>query len=381
MAGLQASTIVSAFVFGMVLSLLGSIKLTLAERLNLGEARVGGLWSALSLALIPMMLLSGWLIDLVGIKWVLISSALLTSLGLTLLSLARTYKGCLGSILLSGLGAAGLSVGSIVLMPEAFWPDSSANPAAALNLGNVFFGLGALVTPTLADVLLRTVQFRRTLAVLALVCLAPAFIAAGTTSFPDLRQAAGGLAREFGQWHVWVAGLVFLLYAPIEGSLGTWTTTYLTDLGYRPTRASWLLSAFWLAFLATRLLTALLQHGPTLPTWSNPWVIIVLALLSAMALGHLAGAANRGHVGLGLLLLGACLGPIFPTLVGIVFAATPKAQHGTAYGLMFAIGSLGSLILPPLLGTYARRRTVRHALRIPMLLALAMAAGGLLLAL
>jgi hypothetical protein len=46
---------------------------------------------------------------------------------------------------------------------------------------------------------------------------------------------------------------------------------------------------------------------------------------------------------------------------------------------MFAIGSLGSLILPPLIGLFARRTTVQQALRIPMVLSVIMATGALLL--
>ena len=53
MFGLQGVTLVtasSAFVFGMVLALLGSLKLALAKRMSLGEHRIGGLLSALNLA-------------------------------------------------------------------------------------------------------------------------------------------------------------------------------------------------------------------------------------------------------------------------------------------------------------------------------------------
>ena len=59
MTALQATTISAAFVFGMILALLGSLKLALAKRLNLGEGRVGGLLSALNAAVIPLMLLAG----------------------------------------------------------------------------------------------------------------------------------------------------------------------------------------------------------------------------------------------------------------------------------------------------------------------------------
>src|SRR5579862_7490097 len=56
-------TISAAFVFGMVLALLGSLKLALAKRMNLGEGRIGFLLSALNFALMPMMILTGMLID------------------------------------------------------------------------------------------------------------------------------------------------------------------------------------------------------------------------------------------------------------------------------------------------------------------------------
>ena len=65
-------TIAAAFVFGMVLSLLGSLKLALAKRLSLGEGRISGLFATLNLALMPMMVLSGMVIDLSGVTWTLV---------------------------------------------------------------------------------------------------------------------------------------------------------------------------------------------------------------------------------------------------------------------------------------------------------------------
>jgi fucose permease len=111
-----------------------------------------------------------------------------------------------------------------------------------------------------------------------------------------------------------------------------------------------------------------------------PWLIVVLALLSAVTLGNLVGATYWRHGGLGLLLVGACFGPIFPTLVGLVLQTFPDAQ-GVAYGTMFAVGGTSGLMLPPLIGYYARRKTVREALRIPVVLALLLAAPALVLAL
>jgi fucose permease len=362
----------------MVLALLGSIKLALAKRLVLSEDRVGGLLSALNLALIPMMLLSGILIDELGVRRVFVVGSLVTSVAIFALALSDTYLRALGAVLLAGAGAACLSTASTVIMPLAFFPDQAA---ASQNMGNVFFGLGALVTPALAEWLLRRLDFRRAVGILAVLCLAPALIAAFTAL--EIPRQHGELWPVLSHPFLWLAGLVFFLYGPLEGSLGTWATTFLTDLGFRERRAAWLLSGFWLTFLAARLLTALLQEHQFLHSGaSEPWLLVGLALAAAVCLGNMAGARTGFSAALGLLLVGAFFGPVFPTLVGILLDYPEfKQKPGTAFGAMFAIGATGSLILPPLIGVYARRTNVQHAIRIPMVLALVLALASLLLGL
>jgi fucose permease len=370
-------TIASAFAVGMVLALLGSIKLPLAKRLQLSETRVGGLVSALFLAIIPLMLISGIIIDQAGARGVVLVGSLLTALALAGLALSQTYGKALSAILLAGAGGACLSSGSSVLMPKAFFPD---HVAASANVGNVFFGLGALLTPMLADLLIRSLGFRRAICLLAVVSLVPALLASATTPAAfAVADQRGDLWAVLGHPIVWLTGLAFFLYAPLEGSLSTWATTYLTDLGLRESRAAWLLSGFWLTFLAARLLAAFLEHQGILPQGAA--LLVLLALASAVVLGNMAGANSPRAATCGLLLVGALFGPIFPTLVGIVFGQFAPQDRGTAFGAMFTIGATGSLLLPPMIGAYARRTTIRRAMRIPVILSLALAAVTLFLGL
>jgi fucose permease len=373
MAGMQAVTAVTisgALVFGMMLALLGSLKLALAKRLDLGEGRVGSLLSALNLALIPMMLLSGVLIDRWAVRGVLIAGSVVLALAVFSLSVRLSYPRAFAALLLAGLGGAAVSAASVVLMPQAFFPGEEC---ASLNLGFVFFALGALVTPALTDVLLRAVGLRGTVALIAFLCLVPAFVAA--VAPVDVQQKAD-LQGLVGHESLWLAGLVFFLYAPLEASISVWATTWLTDLGHGERRAAWLLSGFWAMFLASRLLVAVLQHLRYLTPGWDAWVLVLPSLLAAVVLGNLAGSGRRGSARVGLLLLGFLLGPILPTLVGRVFRDFP-GETGTAYGTLFAIGSTGSLVLAPLIGASARRHTVQSALRIPLLLALLLTAAAL----
>jgi hypothetical protein len=48
---------------------------------------------------------------------------------------------------------------------------------------------------------------------------------------------------------------------------------------------------------------------------------------------------------------------------------------------MFSIGSVGSLVLPPVIGTYARKKSVQKAMRIPLVVALLLALATVLLGL
>ncbi len=373
MAGLSSVAVITctaAFVFGMLLALLGALKLKLAERLCIGEGRIGGLLAALNLALIPMMLVSGLLIDWLGVRGVLIVGALLAAVAVFGLSLRRSYLATLSCVLVIGAGAACLSTASVVLMPVAFG-FSQGELAASVNLGFVFVALGALMSPTLADLLLRTLDFRKTVAVLALLCLVPAATAAISWSqhVPEPVEKAD-LVDAMSSLPVLLAGLAFLFYAPIEFAVSTWGSTYLTrDQRFREERAAWLMSFFWLAFVVSRVLMTVLFHGEGLQPGWTPYILFLLALAAAAMMGNLAGAGTPRSAALGLVLLGLAVGPIFPTLVAYCLHATDRGR-GTAYGVMFALGSLGSAALAPILGLRARGKSVQPAMRLVALLAL-----------
>lgn len=380
MSGLQAVTAVTisgAFVVGMVLSLLGSIKLALARQLQLGERQVGGLLAALNLALIPMMLLTGLLIDRHGVRVVLLLGALVSSVALVSMSLAPTYGRAFLALLCAGLGLAALSASVVVLMPESFFLYADAS--ARLNLGHVFIALGALLTPVLADLFLRTVHYRRTVLILALFCLIPAFLCVlpafgGEVALQtrDWHKQRSSLWDDPRCWHIFLAGLVFFFYAPLEGTLGVWSTTFLTQAGYSERRAAVVLSGYWSAFLLSRLLVAIVQPKAH---W-DPWLIVVPALLAAVVVGNLAGTGGKQPARNGLILLGFLLGPIFPTLVGVLFREFPE-ERGTVYGLLFALGSVGSLLVAPLIGVRLQNTSAQRALRFALLIALFLAATAL----
>ena len=302
----------------------------------------------------------------------LVSGSLITAAAVGTLGLRRTFGRAFGSLLLAGLGSAGLSTAAIVLMPHAFFGvDRLAS--ASINVGCVFMALGALVTPVLSDVLVRLMEFRRTVVVLALLCVAPAVLAVVGGPLQAVPRQAVDFSELLTNGDLWLIGLAFLFYAPLEASLSVWATTYLTDLGQESGEAAWELSAFWAAFLVSRLLASAVLHLAA-ESYLDVWMLIIAGGVGAVVLGNLIGTGNRTAARWSLVLLGFVLGPVFPSLVGLLFRIEPKPPTGTAYGLVFALGSVGSLVMAPLVGARARRSNVQGSLYVPLFLALALAA-------
>src|SRR5262249_3347495 len=170
--------------------------------------------------------------------------------------------------------------------------------------------------------------------------------------------------------------------SPVEAAVSTWATTLLTNQGYKERKAAWVLSGFWLGFLASRVLTVWLEYKLR-DTWAvrfEPWLIVILGLMTAVSLGDLAGTPSKSGAAWGLFAVGFFLGPIFPTLVAIVFQHA-KSELGTAFGVLYSCGALGSFLVAPVIGLYARQTTVQRALWIPMVVALAATAAALVLGL
>jgi MFS family permease len=391
-----ALAITAALVYGMALALLAILKEALARRLQLSEGRIGRLLVLFNLMLAPFVLLAGILVDHVGVRPVLMLGSVILSMAVFALGLTSGRKRAFAALLAAALGAAGLSTSAVVLMPPAFF--GPLEMAASLSLGHVFVALGALLTPPLFDLLLRALDLRRALALLAVLCLVPAFVAVVPPT--EQFEAGGPHGAAFdliGRAPLWLAALVLFCYAPFEASVSAWvagltraenaenppapppTATEPTVVKRSAKRRGPLLAPavlFWGSFLSARLVVALGQHAGWLPEGLDTWVLVLPSLLAAVVIGNLAGAGDRGSTGLALVVLGILLGPAFPALLAVVFRHVAPAEQGTAYGAMFVLGSLGSLLLSPLIRVRPAN-PASVALRVPLLLALLLTASAL----
>jgi hypothetical protein len=109
-------------------------------------------------------------------------------------------------------------------------------------------------------------------------------------------------------------------------------------------------------------------------------VIFSFGVALAIVAGNLGGSAHRTRASLGLLLLGAVLGPLLPTLLATAFRHA-GGSPGTAVGALAAAAFLGFLVLAPVTDAYTRRHAPQYAWRLLAGLALVMTLLALVMAL
>jgi fucose permease len=372
---LISATISGLLFAGILLALVRNLQAPLAQHLQTTEKRIDRLQQSFTLALVPMMLVSGLLIDKWGPLSVLVTGSLLAALGVMALEPSRSERSVLPAVLLCAAGLSGLLLGGLVLCPAAFYPN---NPFRSVSLGCVFLTAGALLTPPLTRAVERRIGFRAEVLILAFVCLVPAILGVAYLAIEGAGPA--GSPADFGEvvTHpvVLFGGLALLLHRILERSLDSWPDRFLVEVGNSPAAVAVWLGLFWGAFLGARLLTATLVRPNSEPSW----VLLLAALMTAVVLGNLVGISLKGGASWGVVFTGAFLAPVLPALVSLVLTTFPRGA-GLACGLVFALGLGASRLVPPLVDPGRKRHTPRTAMRLALGVALALTLVGLVLVL
>jgi fucose permease len=148
---------------------------------------------------------------------------------------------------------------------------------------------------------------------------------------------------------VWLQIVIFLVYTGLESSAGQWCFTVLTEARGLSVEAagSWT-AAYWASLTAGRALLGLVieRFGPDR--------LLRVASVAAAA-GAAAFASSDGLPGrLGLLLVGASLAPVYPTLMARTPARLgPATAH--AVGFQVSAATLGVALCPGLIGLLVAR--------------------------
>ena len=325
-------------VTGVVMTFLGPMLPILAARWALADVKAGGLIFAEFFSSMFGMLLSGVLVERVGYRLTLILGLVLMASGMAMLASGPFWVGVI-SVCIFGVGYG-------VTTPAGNLRTAEINPhrsAAALNVINAVWGVGAMSSPFLVAVAQRAHRISWFLygTAAALLALLVALLLSRFT--PDTHAEADSKSdREYWKSAMLpVICALFFLYVGTETSFGAWVATYARRMETGQS-SFWAMtpSFFWGAILVGRSL-APLALGFTRQT------NVAKAGLTAALAGALTVVNARGMamIVVGAVLAGLGLASIFPISVSL-FPNWFGSSARTASGAIFSSGNIGGAVVP-----------------------------------
>jgi fucose permease len=258
-----------------------------------------------------------------------------------------------------------------------------ARRASAVNLVNMFWGVGAIVGPLVVSVLLQ----RAGTALPALwigAALVVAAAVAASMGLPDqmptshdgpAASAAHGAATRppllLRDPMLLACGIFLMLYVGSEMSAGAWTAVYLhQSAGMNEARSAAGTSLFWAMLTMGRIGAVLGGMRITAEHLLNGAVWITCAGAALLLAGHGSAAASVTAFAI----LGFGYGPIYPTGVAVLTSRFPQAA-GTATSQMGVLAAIGGALLPWIHGLVLAHRPTAESAVLTLAVAVAMIAA------
>ena len=338
---------------GVSAGVIGPALPTLAAHAQVSLDQAGYLFASLSVGYLVSAPIISWVGPRVGTRVMLIVSPLINIASMMILALGRALPMLMLGTVLLGIGQSGTQVAYNAMFGTA--------EGASKKLGqlNAFFGIGALLAPLLAS--FGYAQFgEATLAFfVAAVLLVILSIGAGLWR-GEADQVKGrqseGVSVALSPPHpvipsplrsrtLWLMSAVMGLYVGCEVAFSGWTTEFTRrSTGIALAEAAASTSVFWVGLALSRyFMPSLLRIKPA------ALVLVMIGLtIAGYGLMTALGSVLAG-VMLGAFVVGAGMGPVYPTLVAIGIQRFPR--HATLIAsVLTSAGSIGALFLPTWVG-------------------------------
>jgi fucose permease len=336
---LVLAAILAIFVYGMIAAMLG----TVMPGLPLNTEQKANVALAQAIGLIIASISAGPIIDNRGKKTGLVAGLALIAIALFALPGAGSYATIMLFFLVLGIGG-----GIIVTSANALVSDiNEERRSSTLNFLNLFFGLGGLATPFVAANLLG--GDNSMLLYLGGALTAVTFLVHVTTPMPPPTGERGFKMSEagtvLGRPALWLLSLFLFLYVAAEVGVWNWLVQYMVAKGIDQKTALNVLSlGFALGLLVGRVVVSRILIRVAAPT-----VTLFASILMAATTWFMLQADSPTMAAIAVFCAGLAMAPVFPTTLGMVGDAFPKAT-ATAMGIVITFGWIGLAISSPIIG-------------------------------
>jgi fucose permease len=344
----------------MTATILGPSLPTFIARWALDDTQAGLFFTTQFAGSLLGVLLSSAILSTRGYRDALVLGFFLMAAGVTGLNSSSLYAALLATALY-GFGF-GIAIPATNLCIAEI---SGARRAAALNLVNMAWGVGAIACPVLLLAGLRANRLTSVLlSIAASALLLSIFFAA--MKFESLSAKSPGTTTALQKnpahpIHIPVAlALLFYLYIGTENGISGWAAEQAHRVGTGNTSVV-MPMFFWAGLLSGRGISALI-----LARAKESWLVISGLVLSAVGTTSLLLAATRSQVILGVMLAGFGLASVYPIFISWLSKWYGERARRLG-GVMFSLAALGGATMPWLVGFISQHaNSLRVGLLVPL---------------
>ncbi|KAK0381715.1 hypothetical protein CLIM01_00956 [Colletotrichum limetticola] len=252
------------------------------------------------------------------------------------------------------------------------WVGSLADSSHVISLMHACYGVGAVLSPMTATVIISKAQlqwhtfyyFMAGLAMVELVLTPSAFWSATGVAYceenpkgPEPRESIvhETLFKLPSARVTWLCAIFALGYVGLEVSLGGWIVTFMLQVRHGEEFASGMTATgFWAGLALGRVALGLVtpRVGEKLAVMLYLGAAVCLQLLFWLIPEFFVSAITVS-------LQGFFLGPLFPTMMIAITKLLPRHLHVSAIGFAIGLGGSGAAILPFVIGAQAQRHGVQ----------------------
>jgi FHS family glucose/mannose:H+ symporter-like MFS transporter len=363
----QAALFAGFVISGMIATILGPSLPTFIARWALDDTQAGLFFTTQFTGSLLGVLLSSAILSTRGYRDALVLGFFLMAVGVTGLNSASRYIALLATALY------GFGFGIAIPATNLYIAEiSGARRAAALNLVNMAWGIGAIACPVLLLAGLRADRYTAVLLSIA-ACALLLSIFFGSMKFEALSPKSPSAATAEQKFtpahpiHVPAAlALLFYLYIGTENGISGWAAEQAHRLSTG--NASTVMPMFfWAGLLSGRAISALI-----LTRVKETSLVIAGLLLSATGTTWLLLAATRSQVILGVVLAGFGLAGVYPIFISWLSKWYGERARRLG-GVMFSMAAVGGATMPWMVGFVSQHaNSLRVGLLVPLLGCVAM---------
>ena len=348
--GLLIAVIYLIFVsLGLPDSLLGSGWPAMQVDLNVPSSYAGYVSMTISFMTIISALISPRLIRKVHTKWIVIVSILLTVLGLFGFSFVSAYWMFFIFAVPSGLGAGAIDASINNYVANNF-------SGSVMNFLHCFYGVGAVISPMIMGLALRTARWNEGYRWTA--CIQLGILLVVVFSLPlwkkNEKQADEALAESAGiSKAIRVPGVLptlfaFFSYCSGEATCFLWTSSYFagTKQGLSDEKIASFGSLIFGGLMLGRLISGFVSDK-----LGDKRLIRIGIVTELIGIGMIMiPAQNYLPAAVGFVAAGTGMGPIYPAIQHMAPANFGKKNSAAVIGLQMAFAYVGSTFMPMLFG-------------------------------